>query len=212
VTVIHYSPPKSEVHGHPIGRLAATDAVDRCLRFLDGHCVARDPGLSELMLGWNDARGAAVAGVVADVDRALGPAAKVNRIPYGSGQTFHQHWWPYSVEKLPDVARWFDGLAGVLETGVVVAHASTVWTFTWRGDEAARGDGPPPVPLVSPGGMLALHLGFRPHRLSTVFTFHDVDQYARVKAVLSQLGLVELSDRNLRPKTGGGGKKRRSAR
>ena len=208
----HYSPPKSEVHGHAIGRLSATEAVERCLRFLDGQCVSRNPGPSELMLGWNDARGAAVAEVMADVDRTLGPAAKVNRIPDASGQLFHQHRWPYSVDKLPDVASWFDRLADALEAGEVVAHASTVWMFTWRGDDAARGDSPPPVPLVSPGGMLALHLGLRPHRLSTMFTFRDVDQYARVKTVLSQLGLVELSDRNLRPKPGAGGAKRRSPR
>jgi hypothetical protein len=43
-----------------------------------------------------------------------------------------------------------------------------------------------------------MHLG-RPHRVTTMFTFRDVERYQQTKAYLAQAGLVKLSDKHLHP-------------
>ena len=93
------------------------------------------------------------------------------------------------------VATSFDKLAKSLGTKEVVAQATTFWTFAWR-DEL-----PPLLPFQSAGGMFGIHLG-RPHRITTMFTFRDVERYLSMKAYLAELGLAELSDKHLRPKMG----------
>jgi hypothetical protein len=63
-----------------------------------------------------------------------------------------------------------------------------------------RAEPPPPEPpLDAPGGIFGVHLG-RPHRITTTFNFRDVAGYRDIQAYLSQIGLVELSDRHVRPK------------
>src|SRR4051812_20398294 len=83
-SVIRYSPPKSQVWGHQVGRLTATAVVERCLSFLDSHCSVINSGPSELMIAWNDGPAAHVTEeVVADVDRTLGQPTAVNEMPSG---------------------------------------------------------------------------------------------------------------------------------
>ena len=57
--------------------------------------------------------------------------------------------------------------------------------------------------------MFGIHLG-RPHRITTIFTFRDLQQYETIKSALSDLGLPELSDRHLRPRIAGTASKRRA--
>lgn len=202
--MIRYNPPKSQVWGHQVGRLTATAIVGRCLSFLDSHCVVINSQPSELMIGWNEGPQARVTEeVVRDVDQTLGQPTTVNDMPGGDGRLFHQRRWPFSAEHLPVVATWFDKMAEALKTQDVVAQSSTFWMFAWR-DEPA-----PLRPLESPGGMLGVHLS-RPHRITTMFSFRDLDKYATVKAALSDLELVELSDTHLRPKIGPSAAKRRA--
>ncbi len=202
--MISYSPPKSQVWGHQVGRLTATAVVERCLSFLDSHCSVINSQASELMIGWNEGRNAGVTEeVVVDVDRTLGQPTAVNEMPSGDGRRFRQRRWPFTPERLPMVATWFDKLADALMTQDAVAHSSTNWIFAWRGE-------PEPLrAMESAGGMLGIHLG-RPHRVTTMFSFRDFDQYASVKAALSELELVELSDKHLRPKVGTPAAKRRA--
>lgn len=202
--MIRYNPPKSQVWGHQVGRLTATAIVERCLGFLDSHCVVINSQPSELMIGWNDGPHAVVAEEVADdVDHTLGRPTTVNEIPDGDGRLFHQRRWPFSAEHLLFVATRFDKMAEALKTQDVVAQSSTFWMFAWR-------DAPAPLrPMESPGGMLGVHLS-RPHRITTMFSFRDLDKYATVKAALSDLELVELSDKHLRPKVGPPAAKRRA--
>ena len=156
------------------------------------------------MIGWNDGPHARVTeDVVGEVEQTLGQPITVNEMPSVGGRLFRQRRWPFSAEHLPVVATWFDKLADVLKTRDVVAQSSTFWIFVWR-------DEPSPVsPMKSPGGILGIHLG-RPHRITTMFSFRDLDRYASVKAKLSELGLVELSDKHLRPKVGTPAAKRRA--
>ena len=156
------------------------------------------------MLGWTDTEHApAVEAVVHEIDRMLGEPTTVNELPSANGRLFRQCRWPFSAEQLPVVASWFDKLADVLKTQDVVCQSSTNWIFAWR-DEPA-----PLRPIESPGGMFGIHLG-RPHRITTMFSFRDLDGYTRVKTALSELGLVELSDKHLRPKPGAFATKRRA--
>jgi hypothetical protein len=182
----------------------ATALVERCLSFLDSRCSVINSQPSELMIGWNEGpKARVIEEVVADVDRALGQPTTVNEMPSGDGRRFRQRRWPFTPERLPVVATWFDKLADALKTQDVVAHSSTNWIFAWRGE-------PEPLrPLESAGGMIGIHLG-RPHRVTTMFSFQDLEQYASVKAALRELELVELSDKHLRPKVGTSAAKRRA--
>ena len=201
--MIRYNPPKSQVWGHQVGRLSATAVVDRCWQFLNDQCTIINSQPSELMIGWNSEQHGLVSEVASEVDRNLGQPTTVNELPRAGGQVFRQRRWPFPADKLAAVAKWFDRLAESLKTDQVVAHSSTFWIFAWH-------DEPPPLrPIESAGGMLGIHLG-RPHRITTAFSFRDFDEYSRIKAYLSGLELVELSDRHLRPKTGAVTAKRRA--
>ncbi|HVT90883.1 MAG TPA: hypothetical protein VHD56_18660 [Tepidisphaeraceae bacterium] len=123
-------------------------------------------------------------------------------MPAPDEQIFTQHRWPFSVEQLPTVATWFDQLAELKVKEDVVAHSSINWIFVWRGEPASSD------PMESPGGMLGIHLN-QPYRITTIFTFRDLDQYASIKAALSKLELVELSDKHLKPKIGAAKDKKR---
>jgi hypothetical protein len=133
--------------------------------------------------------------VVREVDQTLGEPTTINEMPSGDGRRFRQGRWPFEAERLPVVATWFDALADARKTQDVVAYSSTFWFFAWR-------DEPAPLRLMeSAGGMVGIHLG-RPHRVTTTFSFRDLKKYASVKTALSELELVELSDKHLRPKIG----------
>lgn len=202
--MIRYHPPKSQVWGHQVGRLTATEVVDRCRRFLDEQCMVVNSQPSELTVGWNSGRDALLLGIVAEVEQTLGPATAVVERPGPGGQVFRLRRWPFAAEKLAAVGAWFDRLADAMETPEVVAHSSTIWGFAWR-------DEPPQVrALESPGGMFGVHLG-RPHRISTLFSFRDLERYAMIKRYLEEVGLARLSDKHLRPKVRVDAKKGRDA-
>lgn len=196
-SVIRYCPPKSQVWGHQVGRLPATVIVERCLTFLDSHCTVLNSQPSELIICWDDGSNTRPAEEVADdAERTLGKPTRAVELPAGEGKLHRERRWSFSVERLPVVATWFDKLADQIKTEQVVAQSSTFWAFAWRDDPAS------PRPLEAAGGMLGLHLG-RPHRITTMFSFRDLENYASVKAALADLRLVELSDKHLRPKIGG---------
>ena len=191
--MIRYQPPKSAVWGHQVGRLAPKAIVDRCLEFLGAQCAIIDSQPSELIVGWNPVAHALVSEVAAEIDRTLGQPTTASENPGEDGHVFRQRRWQFQADNLPVIANWFERLADGLKTEDVVAESSTFWTFAWR-------DEPPPfVPLQSPGGMFGVHLG-QPHRITTMFSFRDVERYLGIKAYLAELGLAELSDKHLRPK------------
>jgi hypothetical protein len=176
--------------------------VDRCRRFLDEQCTVLNSQPSELAVGWNSGRDELLSGIVAEVEQTLGQARAVVERPSPDGQVFRLRRWPFAAEKLTAVASWFDRLAEAMKTPDVLAHSSTNWAFAWR-------DEPLPVgALESPGGMFGVHLG-RPHRISTLFSFRDLEQYARIKKYLEDAELARLSDKHVRPKIGEDAKKGR---
>jgi hypothetical protein len=198
--MLRYSPPKSQVWGHQVGRLSAAEIVDRCLRFLNDECVVIGSQLSELMIGWNDAQHSFLSEVASEIGRALGNPSTANEAPSVGGQIFRQRRWPFSADKLQAVAGWFDNLREAIKTRDVVAQSSIIWIFAWR-------DEPQPLrPLESAGGMFGVHLG-QPHRITTAFSFRSLDRYEKIKESLAILELAELSGRHLRPKVGVGKRK-----
>jgi len=192
--VIRYTPPKSRIWGHQVGRLPATAIVERSMRFLDTQCTIIKTHPSDLTIGWNQTNHQVVSEIVGQIDHQLGQSTTTKWDPDGSG-SFQQRRWEFAAEALPVVGPWFDKLAALLKTQQVFAQSSSNWIFAWR-DEA-----PPLKPMHSAGGMFAIHLG-QPHVLTTMFSFRDLDKYASIKSVLHELDLVELSDKHLRPKIG----------
>jgi hypothetical protein len=150
VIVIEYSPPKSQIWGHEVGRLAAGVVVERALRFLDAHCIVIDPPPQ-----------------------------------------------PSELKQLLDAAAKMDAGAPVDP----VSPISVMWEFMWRDDS------PPAQPQEARGGVFGVHLS-RPHRITTMFSFRDMEHYSLIKESLKDLGLVQLSDRHLRPKSERGAKRR----
>lgn len=191
--MIRYCPPKSQVWGHHVGRLKATDLVDKALRFLDRHCTIISSEPSELMLLFHPAEYPWIAELTNEIDRTLGAAPNGCQDLAVMGRAMRQCRWPINWGQLPVVAPIFDRLSDVLATGDVIAQCSASWIFAWR-------DEPPPLrPLDSPGGLFGVYLG-KPHRITTMFSFRDTDHYDAIKADMQKLALVELSDRHLRPK------------
>jgi hypothetical protein len=191
--MIRYTPPKSQIWGHQVGRLSATAIVDRGTQFLSTNCTIINSQPSLLMVGWNTTLHPVVSKLADEIDQTLGQPTVVNELPSADGQLFRQRHWSFAAEHLPAVATWFDRLAQPMKTQDVVAQSSTYWAFAWQ-DEL-----PPLLPLQSAGGMFGIHLG-KPHRITTMFTFRDVQRYQNIKAYLAELGLVELSDKHVRPK------------
>ena len=147
-------------------------------------------------MGWNDGPHVRMTeDVVGEIDQTLGEPATANERRDVDGRHFRQRRWTFSAGQLSAVAAWFDQLSDALKTQEVVAQSSTFWGFAWR-DESS-----PLPPMESAGGMFGIHLGRR-HRVTTMFLFRDLAQYASIKAALSELKLVELSDKHLRPKVG----------
>ena len=192
--MIRYQPPKSRIWGHQVGGLNAVAVVDRCALFLSEQCSILSLPPSELMIGWSSSQHDLVSPIAIEIDRTLGVPTTSNELPSADSQVFRQRRWPFSAEALPTVAKWFDKLAESMKTSQVVAQSSTIWSFAWR-DEL-----PPLLPFQSAGGMFGIHLG-QPHRVSTMFSFRDIERYQSIKTYLLEIGLTELSDKHLRPRT-----------
>ncbi|MDB5345626.1 MAG: hypothetical protein JWP89_4003 [Schlesneria sp.] len=199
-SMIRYSPPKSQIWGHQVGRLSATAIVDRCTQFLSDKCTIIYSQPSELMVGWNSTLHPLLSELAVEIDQVLGQPTAINELPSADGELFRQHRWQFSLDYLPAVATWFDRLAKPMKTQDVVAQSITYVMFAWQ-------DEPPPLlPMQSAGGTFGIHLGV-PHRITTMFSFRDVNRYQSIKGYLSQIELVELSDKHVRPKMSAGGSK-----
>lgn len=127
--MIRYNPPKSQIWGHQVGRLNAAVVVERCSQFLSDHCSIINSQPSELMIGWNSSQHDLVSEIANQIDQMLGEPSTSSEFPSADGQLFRQRRWPFSAEKLPAVATWFDKLAKPMKTTEVVAQSSTFWTF-----------------------------------------------------------------------------------
>lgn len=202
--MIRYSPPKSQVWGHQVGRLSATTIVERSRNFLQNHGVVFDAPQSELLVSWNDGPHAQAAeDVIRELGNALNQPTTVTHLPHGPGQPSHHYHWSFPSEGLAVVATCFDQLSAAIKAQDITAQSSTIWSFAWRNEPA------PLLPMTSAGGLFGIHLGL-PHRITTAFTFRDLEQYAGVKAALCDLELVELADKHLRPRVDGPAGKRRA--
>lgn len=192
--MLRYSPPKSQVWGHAVSRLTGAEVVRRGLGFIASECQVSRHYTTDLTLGWKEHDDdELVQRASSELTELLGAPISVVEMPDTGGLLFRQCRWRFSPPQLAAIAITFDELQDLLKRKVAVARASTFWTIAWR-DE--------PVPLTesaSAGGQFGIHLG-PPQRLTTLFSFRSLDQYAKIKRALSDLELAELSDRHLRPR------------
>jgi hypothetical protein len=191
--MLTYQPPKSQVYGHQVGRLLASQIVKLGMRFLEEQCRVTNSPRTELSIGWTPEKHPDVTESVAILDGLLGVAAKLTERPYDGDLVYRHLRWSLSDSSLPTVARSIDSLLEGMPYGDVVITCSTCWSFEWR-DGAVDG-----VAGQSFGGMFGIHLG-ELQGLTTMFTFRDVSQYGAIKGYLAGIGLVKLSDRYVRPK------------
>lgn len=192
--MLHYHPPKSRIWGQQVGRLAASQVVERGLRFLNERCVNVTMDSSDIRVSELDSP---VPGAVQAITALWGGEPQVDEGRDADGSVIRSFKWPLAAAQLPAVARWFDSVRQQLTRGAT-PFTSTYWSFDWPGP-------PPPSKGSKPafrfGGTLGIHLGC-PHRVTTMFSFRDVEHYAEIKAYLSGIGLVDLSDKHVRPKLG----------
>jgi uncharacterized protein (DUF2132 family) len=174
--MISYSPPKSQIWGHAVRRLPAEQIAERVLQFLEMECNVQRAAAGEFHLTWKPS--ARLTEIEKEIDQTLGGTDSSTLA---------------DAETLPAVARWFDQLASLRKSKDVVAQASLLWIISWR-DEPVETN-----PLNAAGGMFGIHLG-QSQAITTRFRFRTVEQYLRIKASLAHVGLVELSDKHLRPK------------
>jgi hypothetical protein len=193
--MIQYHPPKSQIWGHRVGRLSAAMVVERALRFLDKHCTIITSDPAKLAVSWTSTDYASIQRVIDDVEQAIGrPQAEVD-LPMPDGRTFHQRVWRFLDAQLGSAAAWIDQFAGLSKTGDVLPHTSKLWTFAWRDEPKVA------LPEQAPGGMFGVHLGPL-NRITTSFSFRDMDRYQAMKRYFKDIGLANLSDKHVRPKIG----------
>jgi hypothetical protein len=188
--MIRYSRPKSQLWGHAVGRHAASYVVERALKFREAECEVIHEQPSELTITWKEGASPLCGEVEQEIDHTLQAGAQPS-VVVGNG--YRTRRWQFELSHFAAVATWFDRLAPLRGGEDVVLHSSTLWMFSWR--DALQPSGPP----QPAGGMFGVHLG-QVQAITTQFTFRDVEQYLRIKASLAALGLVELADKNLRPK------------
>jgi len=193
--MIQYHPPKSQIWGHRVGRLSAATVVERALRFLEEHCTIISSGPAQFAVSWTSPDYPSIRQVIDEIDQVLGRPEAVVSLPMPDGQTFHKSVWPFPDARLGAVAAWIDRLAGLSKSSDVLAHTSKFWSFAWR-------DEPQPALFQqSAGGRFGVHLG-PPNRITTSFSFRDMDRYQAMKKYFKDIGLANLSDKHVRPRIG----------
>ena len=189
--MVRYSPPKSRVWGHQVGRLTASEVVERGLRFLSEQCTNVTLGSSTIFVSdFNSAIPSAVQAITS----LWGAEPEMHEGRDFGGSVTRNFQWDLPEKQLPVAAQWFDSVRKQLTRGGTPATC-TYLSFEWPGPAMPGKRG------GKLGGMLGIHLGC-PHRVTTMFSFRDLDHYFAIKAHLATIGLVELSDKHVRPKIG----------
>jgi hypothetical protein len=191
--MITYHPPKSQWWGHQVSRLSAVQVVERGLRFLKEKAKIKSLLSADLMVLWNSADSPALSHSMEKLIRTLGSPSHMNDLPGLRGSISRQYRWTISKEHLITVAEWFDEVRPAMDSTEVVGHCIAMWDFEWLTDSNSL----PPTKKIE--NMFGIQLG-RPHRISTVFGFRTVADYISLKAFLTEISLVKLSDNHIRPK------------
>jgi hypothetical protein len=191
VPVVRYTPPKSRIWGHQVGRLTASQVIERGLRFLNAQCTNVAIGSSTINVSdFNSSVPTAVQAITS----LWGAQPRMHEGRDFDGSVTRNFEWDLPEAQLLVAAQWFDSVRQQPTRGGTPATC-TYWSFDWPGPTM------PSKRAAKLGGMLGLHLGC-PHRVTTVFTFRDLEHYFGIKAYLSEIGLVDLSDKHVRPKLG----------
>ena len=192
--MITYHPPKSQWWGHQVSRLSAIQVVDRGLHFLQQKTkISNRSTTPELTVHWSSVRASALPTSMATLKNALGLPTKEMDFPSPIGPNSRQYRWTVPTEQLRPVAEWFDAIFPLMEDKEVFAQCIALWNFDWVDADESIPEHRRSI------NMFGVQL-CRPHRVCTYFSFPMVDRYYEVKAFLAEIGLVTLSDRNIRPK------------
>jgi hypothetical protein len=209
--MLHYMPPKSRLWGHAVGKLSAIAIVERAHAFLGEYCQIIRTCPSDLQIHWTSLNHKSLSELAQEIDGACGPATSAYECDESTEGRFYQRHWNYEAEALARVASWVDRLDSIAtkhDTDTIGAQASTSWEVAWRHESAAASN-------ASPGGTFGIVLSLPrrelmrqsmrrfalPHTVTTIFSFFDVDQFLHIKAGLTKVGLVDLSEKHLRPKS-----------
>lgn len=191
--LVSYSPPKSAIWGHQAGRFRATELANLLLRFLDERCKILSASAHDftIFLGNLDSSVATPESIAAAKLVIVDGPAEVTTI--AQGMLCIKSVKPQPVERIMDIARNFENLVDTFPNVLAASVIMMNWIFAWKNE-------PDPVlPLISAGGMFSIIFG-KPNRVSTRFTFRNLADYFSIKDFLTEIGMCNLSDKNVRPK------------
>lgn len=189
--VLHYRRPKSQLWGHMLKRLSSSDVLARADRFLrDRAIIVRDDGAKFSVL-WDPRRSPDVARAVDSIRRRMVGVPRYSEVPGPDGGGLANLHGTLRAEDRADVAKWLDEVCHRERAEGGQAGYSHYVMFRWAGDAGAAANGK----LI--GGMFGTHVGAI-RAVTTEFAFATAQDFQAVKAYLSEIGLVELSDKCVR--------------
>jgi hypothetical protein len=187
--MFNYQPPKSQVWGHRLGRLTSAQIWERAIQFLQEQTVIEAPLQADFSVVWVPGRCQSLA---SDMDRfhcSLGPPAAENSLASRVDEPAQCVRWNLPIHQMGPIAAWLDKVHESASERIT-ARAGGNLMFKWS---RSHGEG-----STDRGGMFGVHLG-TVRAITTMFSFASREHYHAIKQYLADIGLVELSDKHLKP-------------
>ena len=188
--MLPYRPPRSQVWGHRVRRRSAVLLHDAAVRFLAErtHIIQSNGPL--FSIGWVPTRSPEITPLVDGVRSLIASTPFGSKFTNCRGDSGTEWRWTVAPGEVRSLAEWVDAVRREAPPDDLWVTLNHTTVFRWN--DAAGEVG------TTTGGMFGVHLG-RPRAVTTQFSFESNAHYRAVKAYLSEIGLVDLSDRNLRP-------------
>jgi hypothetical protein len=188
--MLNYHPPKSQVWGHRVGRLSTLELFDRSAQFVREQMIILAEPNTQFTVDWTAVRSPEISESVESIRKVL----SARPIPGIASNKYRKRLqslsWNVNTDEMRAAVLWLETIAGQHDEAEFSARLSSTLTFHWSsvpGDEPAKC-----------GGMFGVYLP-RPGTLTTMFSFVSLEHFQAIKQYLSQIGLVVLSDKHLRP-------------
>ena len=188
--MFHYVRPKSQLWGHKLMRFSSTELLTRATRFLREHTIVeRDTG-AYVSISWDPRRTPDFATSVDAIRHRIAGAPQCSEGRGFEGEVLPNLTWTLPAHEMAVVAKWLDEVCGRKAPEGVSAVCTYSVAFRWAGAafEANRSE--------NHDGTFGIHFGGI-RALTTRFSFATLNQYLDLKRYLSEIGLVELSDKSL---------------
>ncbi len=106
--MLRYRPPKSQSHGHRVGRLSSAQILERTQQFLREKTNIDRMSIPELHVGRLIGGSVSVTGAIHSVSRLISAAPKVTSGFWPGGGATRNYNWELKPAEIPLIADWLD--------------------------------------------------------------------------------------------------------